>query len=1133
MTRYLAYALLVLLGLSAPLRAAEDDSRGLLVGFLEDTLSGDSRTVKVKGLQGALSSRATIEELTVSDDDGIWLTMRGAVLDWNRLALLRGRFSVNTLSAEEIVIARRPGTTTTPTELPSPETAPFRVPELPVAIELGEIRVGRLKLGEPVLGISAELEVDGRLSLADGALDASLSIARLDRASDAIRLAARFDNSTRQIALDLTVTEGPGGLISAALELPGRPPLNLTARGEGPVNDFSALVALASGGETRLSGQVQLQSADATGQDIAFAADLGGDLTPLLPEAYRDFFGTDAQFSLTGVREAAGRLEVSRFALRSDALRLAGRFAMNARGTVETVTATGSILPARGDEVILPVSGARTAIASARFALDYDLAAGRGWTLDLNAEKLRNATLSVQQARISASGPVAPEDGSVLKGRIAAALSGMRFADAALAAAAGDEVALAGGFAVTPDRALRLSGMALSGTDYDAEIDGRLSGFGSGFAMEGKARVAADDLARFSALAGRPLGGAASIGVSGTATVMSGAFDFRAEARARDLTAGIERLDPLIAGETVLTLDATRGPEGVTIRAFSLQGSALSANARGRLRSGASVLTFDARLADLASLIEGAEGPLTLAGEMRQSGPLWDGRVRLDGPTESFAELTGSVDKDGAGEVDFRAELARLERFIPNLTGALTAGGSATRERDGKWTILADAEGPAGISAKVDGTLDEVTGRADLSATGQARLDLVNLFISPNTLEGMARFDLRLAGTPSLDGLSGEITVADATLAVPALLQRMQNLSATVTISDSRATVLTTGTLGAGGSFRLSGPIGLRPPFDSRLTLELAELGLTDNLSVTSSASGQIVFAGPLTGNGSLSGQVIFGETDINLNRVSGAVGAPPIPPLLHEGEPAPVRATRSRAGLIAEEEQGNIPVIALDLRLAARDRVFVHGFGLTAEMGGDMTLRGTTEAVVPSGQITLKRGAIDLVGRKVKLTKGTISLQGNLQPYVDFESTTSTSEGQATFRISGPLNAPEIDVFADPERPAEEALAMLLFGNRTSELSPLVIAQMAASLTQMRTGESLAATTGRALGGGKGNGGGLARLLSGGYIARNVYTDFTVNTRGETELNLNLDVSDSVTMKGTVDNSGNTGVGVFFERDY
>lgn len=1133
MTRYLAYALLLLLGLSAPLRAGGDESRGLLVGFLEDTLSGDSRTVKVKGLQGALSSRATIEELTVSDDDGIWLTMRGAVLDWNRLALLNGRFSVNTLSAEEIVIARRPGTTTTPTGLPSPETAPLRVPELPVAIELGQLRVSRLILGEPVLGIPAELEVDGRLSLADGALDTRLVIARLDRASDAIRLSARFDNATRQIALDLTVSEGPGGLISAALKLPGRPPLNLTARGEGPVNDFTALVALASGGETRLSGQVRLQSADAVGQDIAFAADLGGDLTPLLPEAYRDFFGTDARFGLTGVQKATGRLEVSRFALRSDALRLAGRFAMNAAGTVETVTATGSILPARGDEVILPVSGARTAVASARFALDYDLAAGRGWTLDLNAERLKTAALLVQQARISASGPVAPGKGNVLKGQITAALSGMGFADEALAAAAGDEVALAGGFAVTGDGALRLSGMALSGAGYSAEIDGRLGGFGSGFAVQGKARVAADDLARFSALAGRPLGGAASIGVRGTATVMSGAFDIRAEARARDLTAGIERLDALIGGETVLTLDAARGPEGVTIRAFSLQGSALSANAQGRLQSGASALTFDARLADLALLVEGDRGPLTLVGKMRQSGPMWDGRVRLDGPHQSFAELTGLVGEDGTGKVDFRAELARLERFIPNLTGTLKAGGAATRAPGGKWTVLADAAGPAGISAKVEGTLDEVTGQTDLSATGQARLDLLNLFISPNTLEGLARFDLRLAGTPSLDGLSGEITVADATLAVPALLQRVRDMSATVTISGSRAIVITTGTLGAGGSFRLSGPIGLRPPFDSRLVLELAELGLTDNLGVTSSASGQIVFAGPLTGNGALSGQVVFGETDINLNRVSGAIGAPPIPPLLHEGESAPVRATRRRAGLIAEEKQGNTPVISLDLRLAARDRVFVHGFGLTAEMGGNMTLRGTTAAVVPSGQITLKRGAIDLVGRKVKLTKGIISLQGNLQPYVDFETTASTSEGQATFRIAGPLNAPEIDVFAEPERPAEEALAMLLFGNRMSELSPLVIAQMAASLARMSTGESLADTAGKAVTGGEGGGSGLARLLSGGYIARNVYTDFTVNTKGETELNLNLDVSDSVTLKGTVDNSGNTGIGVFFERDY
>ena len=62
---------------------------------------------------------------------------------------------------------------------------------------------------------------------------------------------------------------------------------------------------------------------------------------------------------------------------------------------------------------------------------------------------------------------------------------------------------------------------------------------------------------------------------------------------------------------------------------------------------------------------------------------------------------------------------------------------------------------------------------------------------------------------------------------------------------------------------------------------------------------------------------------------------------------------------------------------------------------------------------------------------------------------------------------------------------------------------------------------------------GGAGLLRGGGYLSENVYTDFSVNTEGETELNLNLDVTDSVTLKGTVDNSGNTALGIFYERDY
>ena len=37
----------------------------------------------------------------------------------------------------------------------------------------------------------------------------------------------------------------------------------------------------------------------------------------------------------------------------------------------------------------------------------------------------------------------------------------------------------------------------------------------------------------------------------------------------------------------------------------------------------------------------------------------------------------------------------------------------------------------------------------------------------------------------------------------------------------------------------------------------------------------------------------------------------------------------------------------------------------------------------------------------------------------------------------------------------------------------------------------------------------------------------------GKTRLNLNLDVSKSLTARGSVDSEGDSGIGLFYERDY
>lgn len=1148
MKRFAAYALVLTLALTAPARAQDEsdsgeDAGGLLVNFLQDTLSDENRKVRVSGLEGTFSSRATIEQLTVSDDRGVWLTMKGAVLDWNRLALVRGHFSVNTLGADEIIIERLPGPTTTDTDLPAPEATPFQVPDLPVAIELGEISVGRLELGEPVVGVAAELKVDGTLTLAEGALDTNLSVARLDRPSDTIGLMARFDNATRDIALDLSVNENAGGLISAALKLPGRPPLSLTAAGEGPVSDFTADIALASDGVQRVSGQVRLR-ADAlsdtpdTAGGITFAAGLGGDLTPFLPPEYRAFFGTDTRLVLDGARDGEGRVEIGELSVRSDALSLEGSLAIDAQGAVEMVDFQGGITPPDGNRVLLPMTGPKTTLARAAFTARTDRAQGDGWALQMQAEGLERPGVSVGMTRISGAGSMGGADGSRIEGNVRAVAQGIDLADPAQAAAVGPELSLDGHFAFGNDGVLRLDGFGVNGPDYRATVDGTLRGLDSGLKMQGSISAGAADLSRFSGLAGLDLGGTANAQITGSGTPLSGGFDIVLDARAQDLATGIEKLDPLIAGQSVLHFDAVRDETGMNLRAFRLNGTQLSADAEGRLSSKAGTLRLSAELADLALLIPGLSGPLKLTGQSRRSPEGWGGRLRLVGPQSSHADLTGIIAPDGGAGVRFSAELARLERLVPELTGSVTAKGRARRDPAGIWEIDTNAEGPAGISSHVTGSFDESSGKTDLAAKGQLRLNAANLFISPNSVDGPANFDLTLRGKPSLAALRGTVTTSGTVIAIPSVAQTVENIGATVTIADSRADISMTGGLRAGGNFRVGGAVALSPPFDGRLTADLSNLVLSDNLSYSTSASGQLVYAGPLAGNGDLSGEIRFGRTEINLNTASGAAGAAPIPPMAHQGEPAAVRATRQRAGLIENGNGNGGPVIGLNLRLVNGDRVYARGYGLQAEMGGDILLRGTTAQVEPAGQIELIRGALDLFGRRLKLTHGVIDLQGDLKPYVDFQSSTSTSEGQATIEISGPLDAPEIKVYSEPERPSEEALAMLLFGNRFSELSPLVIAQMAASLARLRSGGGgvsgkVRDATGADTVGVGSDAGGAGLLRGGGYLSENVYTDFSVNTEGETELNLNLDVSDSVTLKGTVDNSGDTALGIFFERDY
>jgi translocation and assembly module TamB len=61
----------------------------------------------------------------------------------------------------------------------------------------------------------------------------------------------------------------------------------------------------------------------------------------------------------------------------------------------------------------------------------------------------------------------------------------------------------------------------------------------------------------------------------------------------------------------------------------------------------------------------------------------------------------------------------------------------------------------------------------------------------------------------------------------------------------------------------------------------------------------------------------------------------------------------------------------------------------------------------------------------------------------------------------------------------------------------------------------------------------GDTEVSAGAYLSDDIYTEVTADSAGRQEISLNYDVTRSVTVRGTTSSEGDTGVGVFFERDY
>lgn len=1011
--------LVLCLCLLAPITAfAQDDDRGYIQGLLEDALSGPGRTVTIDGFAGALSSRATIEKITVTDQQGVWVTAEDIAMVWTRTALLRGRIKIDEISIGRIDLPRKP----LPTEQDLPaaaSTEPFSLPSLPVSVNIDKMDLKEVFLGAGLFGQAAQVSFSGSAQLDEGEGNVDLRMNRTDK-DGKLHLIGSFSNATRVLGVDLSLIEPADGIAANLLSLPGKPSLELTAKGNDPISDFNASIRLATDNTERLSGMVTLISqSDGTNH---FAAVLDGDIAPVFVPEFAEFLGDQVDLTAAGHQSVDGTLTLDALRLSAAALLLEGSGELSPDGWPRKLDLDGKITPPRGETVVLPLSGPPIKIQGAVLKGTFDAAAGDEWSLSGRLQGFEQAAISMQSVGFDASGVISKADDRI-DGEMTLDASGLSPASLELARAIGDRLNGALAFDWAPGAPFELSNLNLSGADYG--VVGSLVVSDptqlESLTVTPDFTLTARDLSRFAGLATIPLAGAADLKISGVAEPLTGAFDLAIIGNTRDLKTGIAELDPLLTGTGTLAVNAKRGPDGIDVQPLTIETSQINLVASGTLHETDSKATISARVADLGKSIADLRGPAAVTADAVQVAGGWD--------VSALATLPG----------DARATIEGQLRETQNAKWQVTGTADAKIGQLAKFARLTGQPLAGAATLKVDGTANLDSLQFDLSA--DAQLDNFK-FGNPQAealLRGTTRAKISASGNPddiniaalTLDAsgvsaaISGKIgqNTGDLryTLSMPNLAVVVPEFPGAVNVSGTA--------LKQGNAWQIAtsgdGPGGIRLTANGSVAQDVS----TMNMAVSGSAP--LAAANNYLRGQSLSGQVAF---DLNVNG----------PPALNS---VSGRFTLSNANVTVPE----FGVALNDIRGGADLSAGRATLGLSADVssGGELQISGPITLSAPFNadltallnRVTLREASlyeVDLQGQlrvsgaltggagvsgTINLTKAELRLPSISTSYSALEGLTHLHPNKSvrrTLRFAGLEEAPAAKVESTADYPLD-----------------------------------------------------------------------------------------------------------------
>ncbi|HTJ58901.1 MAG TPA: translocation/assembly module TamB domain-containing protein [Devosiaceae bacterium] len=712
-----ALAVLLALPLIALAQSSGDEQKSVFLKFVQDRLSTPDRQISISNIDGALSSDATIREITVSDKQGPYLKLENIELNWNQAAIFIGRLEVNSLTAQSIEYLRNPIATPSGPSLPAPEATGISVPQLPVAVVIKKLAIPKITFGQQVFGLASQLSLNGNITLDGGSLDAGLAVKRLDGPGGALELAAKYDKGSTRLDLNLNVTEPKDGIIANLLNIAGRPDVALKVTGAGPIGKLQTQLTLDAGGTRALTGTATVKQ---QAEGFAIDAALDGPISTLVSPTYRSFFGSSSTLSAKALLRSEGGITINSLHLSGGQLNLAGSASTSKDWFLDDLHLHGEIADPAGGPVLLPVAGANTRIGGASLAVDLG-GANQNWQGELAVRGFHDASLAADTLTLKGSGVAINLDVPTarrLTFNVDGALAGVTAQDPNVAKALGNSIGLGVAGLWNAGQPLQLAQFRLAGKSVAVDAAGTFDKS----VFDGKLSVAASSLSPFSGIAGRPLAGALDLAARGSISPLTGGFDLDLDGTGTNLALGDATADRLLAGTVKLTGGIARTDKGLSARDFRLGDAEVQLAADGSFASDAADFRFDLALADLKLLSPQASGRLAITGTAQ--GQNRNIGLKLTANVPTGALLNRPLTKASVG---FSGKL---------VEDALSGNLSGTANLDGHQVALASALSHAdglnklsGLNFIAGGTsvTGDLTQRSDGLYEGRLNLASTNL----------------------------------------------------------------------------------------------------------------------------------------------------------------------------------------------------------------------------------------------------------------------------------------------------------------------------------------------------------------------------------------------------------------------